>query len=889
MGTPLGLQRRFTSPDIHPYDMVTWRRADALIPDYKTGGNAFYQPGVEFPEGWSQAAINIVAQKYFRGSLGTPERESSLRQLIDRVVNTITAWGDKDDYFDSEEERETFRAELTYILLTQRAAFNSPVWFNIGVPGTPQQASACFILSVDDSMPSIKDWWANEALIFQGGSGAGANLSRLRGSVEPIGGSANTSSGPLSFMQAADSAANAIKSGGKTRRAAKMVILDIDHPDVLEFIRCKAEAENMARALKLLPGFDMGFDGKHSSWLPFQNANNSVRVTDEFMRAYEEGAMWSLSARRDGEVLAEVPARELMREIAEAAWACADPGMQYDTIINDWHTTPMAGRINGSNPCSEYMHLDDSSCNLASLNLLAFDAADGDFDLDAFRHTTEIIFIAQDILVGNADYPTEGIAQVSRAFRQLGIGFANLGAMLMARGLPYDSEEGRDLAAAITAVLTGQSYLTSTWMAERLAPFTGFEADREATLKVLGKHAAAANQLEANSLLDGVVMAAHAIWSEVVERAGEYGIRNSQASVLAPTGTIGFMMDCDTTGIEPEFALIKTKQLVGGGTMRIVNQQVTRALRRLGYNDAEAEAIVAYIDANESIAGAPMRPEHLPVFATAVGEGAIHYQGHLRMMAACQPFLSGAISKTVNLPEEVTVEEVEALFVEGWRLGLKAVAIYRDNCKAAQPLSTQSKDVASPAVSVVQSRELSRQRNAKVTAFNVAGVKGFITVGEFEDGAPAEVFLNVTRQGSTLSGIADAWAMTISRALQSGVPLYALVKMYAGMRFEPAGMTDDPEIRMCTSLVDYVAKRLALNYLTAEEREALNIFSVEERKAQVAGESSGSPAIHTEVAAAPVATALDSNAPVCSLCGGMMQRAGSCFICPTDGTTSGCS
>ncbi len=888
----LGLTRRYTEAGVDPYESVAWELRQSRLINHKTGNVVFEQTGIEFPVNWSQNATNIVAQKYFRGSLGTPEREFSLRQLIGRVVNTITAWGERDGYFAGDEERDCFHDELTYILLHQMAAFNSPVWFNIGVPNTPQQASACFILSVDDSMASIKDWWANEAAIFQGGSGAGANLSRLRGSMEPIGGSANTSSGPLAFMQAADSSANAIKSGGKTRRAAKMVILDVDHPDVLDFIACKQEAEDMARVLKQAESlgfkFDMGFDGKHASWLPYQNANNSVRVSDEFMHAYEEDGSWQLRARVSGEVVAEVPARQLMRRIAEAAWACADPGMQYDSIINDWHTTPSAGRINGSNPCSEYMHLDNSSCNLASLNLMKFLGDDGAFRIDDFRHVTEVIFIAQDILVGNADYPTESIAQVSRAYRQLGIGYANLGALLMAVGLPYDSEEGRSLAAAITATLTGQSYLTSTRMAARLGSFTGFEADRQATIKVLTQHRTKADEISPSPLANELIMMAREIWSQVVDAATESGVRNSQASVLAPTGTIGFMMDCDTTGIEPDFALVKDKQLVGGGSMSIVNQTVPRALLTLGYSPHAVEAIVAHLEQTKSIVGAPgLKPEHVEVFATAVGENFIHYQGHVHMMAAVQPFLSGAISKTVNMPETVTVEEVEQLYVEAWRLGLKAIAIYRDNCKVAQPLASSASKEGEQTTELATKHELPRSRQARNYEFRVADVKGFVNVGLFENGQPAEIFFNITKQGSTLSGIMDNFGIAISLGLQKGVPLEAYVRKYVGTQFEPRGMTDDPDVRIANSLLDYIFRRLALDFLSVETRERLHIFSTDERVAQQVAEPVMTP---TAATPAPVQVVMnDPNAPMCGSCGTHMQRAGSCFVCATCGTTSGCS
>ncbi|MCC7289184.1 vitamin B12-dependent ribonucleotide reductase [bacterium] len=876
----LGIGRHFTEASVHPYDMVEWELRDSRLMNHATGEVAFEQAGVEVPLVWSQSATNIVAQKYLRGSLGSDGRESSLRDLIDRVVNTITAWGDADGYFADDDEREAFRAELSFILLTQRAAFNSPVWFNIGVADSPQQASACFILSVEDSMESIKDWWAQEAIIFQGGSGAGANLSHLRGSSEPIGGSVNTSSGPLAFMQAADAAANAIKSGGKTRRAAKMVILDVDHPDIVEFVAAKKAAEDMARALSV-SGFDMSFDSTHASWIPYQNANNSVRVTDEFMQAVEENETWRLKARLDGHVVAEMPARELMCMIAEAAWACGDPGLQFDTTANKWHTCPSAGRINGSNPCSEYMHLDDSSCNLASLNLLKFLDEDGGFELDDFLQTVTVIFMAQDILTGHADYPTEKIAETSRRFRQLGIGYTNLGALLMATGLPYDSEEGRYLAATITALMTGQSYLASAQMAERLGAFEGFEADRGSVLKVLRKHTKALKGVGKCQLplADRLYAQAMVIWEDVNCLAQRHGIRNAQASVLAPTGTISFMMDCDTTGIEPDYDLVKTKLLVGGGSMKIVNQTIERALRNLKYSEADIVGIIDYIEENSTAVGAPkLEGHHLPVFATANGENAISAEGHLLMMAAVQPFLSGAISKTVNLPNDATVEDIEAAYVEAWHLGLKAVAVYRDGCKVAQPLSST---VQLASIEAVGKRELPKQRESRTYEFSVAGTKCFVHVGLFADGSPGEIFFHVTKQGSTMSGIMDNFGIALSLGLQQGVPLESFVKRYVGTKFEPHGMTDDPELRIANSILDYVFRRLALDFLSPEARTALNIFSSAERTEALEAEVSG--------VSTAKATVADPNAPMCQSCGLQMRRAGSCYVCEQCGTTSGCS
>ncbi len=841
----IGIRRRFTVEGTHPYDMVEWERRDARISNWKTGEVAFEQLGVEFPVGWSLNATNIVAQKYFRGTVGTAEREWSLKQVADRVVDTITAWGLKDGYFVDDAEAEAFSDELKYLIITQRAAFNSPVWFNIGVKGVPQQASACFILSVDDTMDSILNWYVEEGTIFKGGSGAGINLSRIRSSKELLKGG-GTASGPVSFMRGADASAGTIKSGGKTRRAAKMVILDVDHPDVEEFIWCKAREERKARALRDA-GFDMDLDGADSHSIQYQNANNSVRVTDEFMQAVVDDADWHLRGVIDGEVIKTVKARDLMRQISQAAWECADPGMQFDTTINHWHTAANTGRINGSNPCSEYMHLDNSACNLASMNLLTFLDEDGTFDVPGFKAAVECVFTAQEILVGNADYPTEAIGETSHRFRQLGLGYANIGAMLMALGLPYDSDEGRSLAAAVTSLMTGHAYATSARTAARMGPFAGYTENAEHMLRVLDQHRGAAAEIDEELVPHELLSAAQQAWDDACELAGEVGVRNSQASVLAPTGTIGLMMDCDTTGIEPDLGLVKMKKLVGGGTMSIVNQTVPRALRRLGYTPEQIAEIVAYIDENMSIIGAPhLAAEHIPVFACSMGDNTIHYSGHVQMMGAVQPFISGAISKTVNLPEEATLEEVEQLHIDAWRLGIKAVAIYRDNCKVAQPLSASKKDAdaADPAVAeatevverIVEKivyepvrQKLPRTRLSKTFEFRVADCKGFVTVGEYENGRPGEIFVRVSKQGSTLAGIMDAFAISVSHGLQYGVPLRSFVDAFTGMRFEPAGMTDDPDIRIANSLMDYLFRRLALEYLSVEERAELNILSTAER------------------------------------------------------------
>ncbi len=929
----IGLGRLFTSEGVDPYDEVVWERRDARITNHADGSVAFEQTSVEFPADWSQNATNIVAQKYFRGHLGSPERESSLRQVVDRVVDTITSWGLEGGYFSDDAEASAFSDELKYILVTQRAAFNSPVWFNIGVAGVPQQGSACFILEVDDTMGSILNWYREEGIIFKGGSGAGTNLSNIRSSAEHLNGG-GTASGPVSFMRGADASAGTIKSAGKTRRAAKMVILNADHPDVEEFIWCKALEERKARVLSEA-GFDMDLDGRDAFSVQYQNANNSVRVTDEFMQAVVSDADWALKAVTTGETLRTVKARDLWRQIAEASWECADPGIQFDTTINRWHTAANTGRINASNPCSEFVHLDNSACNLASINLLEF-LDDDRFDVDAFRHTVAMVFTAQEILVGRADYPTEKIAENARDFRQLGLGYTNLGALLMALGLPYDSVAGRAWAAAITSLMTGHAYATSARTAARMGPFAGFAANEEHMLRVLRMHRDAAERIEgADGVPAYVVRAARDAWETAVRDGEEHGVRNSQASVLAPTGTISFMLDCDTTGVEPDLGLVKSKKLVGGGTMSIVNQTVPRALQHLGYNDAQIADIVAYIDDQKSIVGAPhLAAEHLPVFACSMGDNTIHYEGHVRMLAAVQPFLSGAISKTTNMPENVTVEEVEHLHQLAWELGLKSIAIYRDNCKVGQPLSTtkQTSSAIAPGATQVVERivekvvhrpvreKLPRSRKGRTFEFRVADCKGFATIGEYDDGRPGEVFLTVSKQGSTLAGIMDAFAKSISYGLQYGVPLRAFVEAFTNMRFEPAGMTDDPEIRFASSVMDYLFRKLAMEYMTYDERAELSIFSVSERmqptlpglEEAVVETSSGSEMVAdpkslpsagdlADQLSAGIATPVpldntpaagvirQSDAPMCMQCGVTMVRAGACHACPSCGSTSGCS
>jgi ribonucleoside-diphosphate reductase alpha chain len=926
--TSQGMGRLFTPKKSKAYDQLKWVKRDSIIKNPMNDTPVFEQKGVEFPEDWSLNAINIVAQKYFTGTPGTADRESSLRHLIDRVVDTVTRQGLQEGYFESEEESEDFREELKYVLATQRAAFNSPVWFNIGAMSRAQQASACFILGIEDTMPAILNWYVEEGMIFKGGSGSGINISPIRSSVEPLGKSAGTASGPLSFMRGADASAGAIKSGGKTRRAAKMVILNVDHPDVEQFIWSKAIEERKARDLESM-GWDMTLDGKDSFSIQYQNANISVRVSDEFMTAVENDDDWDLKAVTTGKTVKTVKARKLFRQFAEAAWECADPGMQFDTTINKWHTTPVAGRINGSNPCSEYMHLDNSACNLASINLLRYLRDDFSFAIEEFKHTVELIFTAQEILVGYSSYPTEGITKNARAYRELGIGYANLGALLMARGLPYDSDEGRAIAAAITALMTGHSYAISARLARRVGPFAGFNKDREGVLKVLKMHRAEVSNIDASLVSEELLSAAASAWDEAVELGELYGVRNSQASVLAPTGTIGLMMDCDTTGIEPDLGLVKVKKLVGGGTMHIVNQTVPRALKALGYRQAQIDDIIAYIDTEKTILGAPgLQKAHEAVFACSMGDNAIHYLGHVKMMSAVQPFLSGAISKTVNMPEDVSVEEIEKLHIEAWKMGLKAVAIYRDNCKVAQPLSMAKKEgdvkTETPAKADVLSdkfilkgtvrKELPKVRNSKTFSFRVADSHGYITVGEYDDGNPGEIFMRIAKQGSTLAGFMDAFAISVSHGLQFGVPLKDYVKSFTSMSFAPSGITDDREIRTASSLVDYIFRRLALSYLSFDDRLELGLASFEDMPAAQTTllevpvpeltpismslektEEAITPDLPSQDAepTRPLNNAKkvvnDSTAPLCYNCGNQTQRAGSCYVCTSCGSTTGCS
>jgi ribonucleoside-diphosphate reductase alpha chain len=840
--TGLSISRVYTTEGVHPYDEVTWERRDVVQTNWKSGETIFEQKGVEFPDFWSLNASTIVTTKYFRGALGTDVREWSLRQLIDRVVLTYTKAGRENGYFAAESDAEVFEHELTWMLLHQVFSFNSPVWFNVGT-SAPQQVSACFILAVDDEMESILNWYKEEGFIFKGGSGAGLNLSRIRSSKELLN-SGGTASGPVSFMRGADASAGTIKSGGATRRAAKMVVLDVDHPDIEEFIETKAREEEKIRALRDA-GFDMDLGGKDITSVQYQNANNSVRVSDEFMRAVEYGEKFGLRARLTGEVIETVDAKELFAKMAQAAWASADPGIQYDDTINDWHTTPESGRITASNPCSEYMHLDNSSCNLASLNLLKFVQDDGGFDSVTFIKAVELVITAMDISICFADFPTTAIGETTRAFRQLGIGYANLGALLMASGLGYDSDGGRAIAASITSLMTGTAYRRSAELAGVVGPYDGYQRNAEAHRRVIRKHAAANDAIRTVNNLDiDVQRHATRAWQDGLRIGEQNGWRNAQASVLAPTGTIGFMMDCDTTGIEPDFSLVKFKKLVGGGSMQIVNQTIPRALRKLGYAEETVEAIVEYIAERGHVVDAPgLKPEHYEIFDCAMGERAIKPMGHVRMMAAAQPFLSGAISKTVNLPETATVESIADVYFQGWKLGLKALAVYRDNCKVGQPLSDGKKkavdtvsELAEPDVRVEYRptrKRLPKSRPSVTTSFTVGGAEGYMTAGSYPDDGLGEVFLKLGKQGSTLAGVMDAFSIAVSVGLQYGVPLETYVEKFTNLRFDPAGLTDDPDVRMSASIMDYIFRRLALDHLSFEDRSALGIYTASERARQL--------------------------------------------------------
>jgi ribonucleoside-diphosphate reductase alpha chain len=926
----LAAERVYTVPGVHPYDEVRWERRDVVMTNWRDGSINFEQRGVEFPDFWSVNAANIVTTKYFRGAVGTDAREWSLRQLIDRVVKKYRAAGEHYGYFRSAADAEVFEHELTWMLLHQVFSFNSPVWFNVGT-ASPQQVSACFILSVDDTMDAILNWYREEGLIFKGGSGAGLNLSRIRSSRELLS-SGGTASGPVSFMRGADASAGTIKSGGATRRAAKMVVLDIDHPDIAEFIQTKAREEDKIRVLRDA-GFDMDLGGHDITSVQYQNANNSVRVSDEFMGAVEAGAEFGLRARTTGEVIETVGAKALFGKVAQAAWECADPGIQYDDTINDWHTNPETGRITASNPCSEYMSLDNTSCNLASLNLLTFLGDDNVFDVRKFVKAVELIITAMDISICFADFPTEAIGVNTRAYRQLGIGYANLGALLMASGLAYDSDGGRALAGAITSVMTAVSYRRSAELAGIVGPYEGFARNAAAHARVMRKHASANAAARPTHDTDRELYRVAADeWARGNELGERNGWRNAQASVLAPTGTIGLMMDCDTTGIEPDLALVKFKKLVGGGSMQIVNQTVPRALRVLGYQDERVEAIVEYIAEHGHVVDAPgLRPEHYEVFDCAMGDRAIKPMGHVRMMAAAQPFLSGAISKTVNMPESATVEDIEEIYFQGWKLGLKALAVYRDNCKVGQPLSAGKGDKGKAETELVVEyrptrKRLPKSRPSQTTSFTVGGAEGYMTAGSYPDDGLGEVFLKLGKQGSTLAGVMDAFSIAISIALQYGVPLETYVQKFTNMRFEPAGLTDDPDIRMAQSVLDYIFRKLALDYLPFETRSALGIYTADERTRQLQTGSytptdeqedleglaqsapvtkapaavdpdpvvadtahAPPPRVHSSTELLESITGSSADAPLCMNCGTKMRPAGSCFVCEGCGSTSGCS
>jgi ribonucleoside-diphosphate reductase alpha chain len=916
----LEFPRYFTTAGVDPFDEVEWELRDAVIGNER-GKVVFEQRGVEMPKPWSQQATNIVVSKYFRGHIGSPERERSVKQLIGRVVDTITAWARKQDYFATPDALQAFSDDLKHLLVHQKAAFNSPVWFNCGFEKAPQ-CSACFINSVDDTMDSILGLAKTEGMLFKYGSGTGSNLSAIRSSKELLAGG-GTASGPVSFMKGFDAFAGVIKSGGKTRRAAKMVILNAEHPDIVEFINCKVDEEKKAWAL-IDSGYDGSFNGVAYSSVFFQNSNNSVRVTDEFMRAVLDDGIWQTRAVTTGEVVDTYKARDLMRLIAEGTWVCGDPGMQFDTTVNEWHTSPNTARINASNPCSEYMFLDDSACNLASINLMKFVREDGEFDVEGFKAACRTMITAQEILVDNSSYPTKAIEKNSHAYRPLGLGYANLGALLMSRGLPYDSDTGRDYAGAITAIMTGEAYAQSARVArDHGGPFAGYAANREPFLRVMRKHREAIKGINPRNVPADMYNGAKQSWNEAIELGEDFGYRNAQATVLAPTGTIGFMMDCDTTGVEPDIALVKYKKLVGGGMMKIVNQTVPMALRKLGYTQAQIADIVQYIDEQETIEGAPHLLERdLPVFDCAFkaanGERSIHYMGHIKMMGATQPFISGAISKTVNVPKDATVEEIEQAYLESWRLGAKAISIYRDGSKRTQPLNTSKdataavaatanvpKEAIDAAVAAAMAartpvrRKLPDERQAITHKFDIAGHEGYITVGLFEDGMPGEIFLVMAKEGSTISGFADAFAQAISYALQYGVPLSSLVDKFSHVRFEPSGMTRNPDVRFAKSIVDYIFRWMASKFLSPEAQFAVGVNNRDEvvaTSATVTETITKSVSVETAVSVpAPKSKASfaaiqnQEDAPPCSTCGSIMVRSGACYKCTNCGTTSGCA
>jgi len=915
----LRFTRFFTADGVHPYDAVEWESRDAVILNAE-GEVVFEQNGVEFPTFWSQRATNIVASKYFHGQIGTPERESSLKQLIGRVVGAITQWGVDGDYFASAEDAEIFSDELTHLLLHQMVAFNSPVWFNIGVAGERQQASACYINHVDDTMESILDLAKTEGLIFKWGSGAGVNLSRLRGSTERLSGG-GIASGPVSFMRGFDAFAGVIKSGGKTRRAAKMVMLDVDHPDIVEFIESKAKEEQKAWSL-IEAGYDAALDGEAYSSVFFQNANHSVRASDAFMRAVDEDREWTTIGRVDGAFMDTYPARELMHKIADCTHQCGDPGMQFDDTINRWHTCKNTDRIYGSNPCSEYMFLDETACNLASLNLMKFLREDSSFDVESYRRAVDVTFTGMEIVVGYAEYPTPNITKNSFDYRPLGLGYANLGALLMQQGLPYDSDSGRAWAAAVTSIMCGEAYLQSARIAGVKGPFAGYPRNAEPMLEVMRLHRDASYEIDSTQVPERLAKWASKVWEQAVETGEEHGYRNSQATVLAPTGTISFMMDCDTTGVEPDLALVKHKRLVGGGTLRIVNDTVPAALKNLGYSDDQVKEMVTYVDENSTIEGAPhLKDEHMPVFDCAFraigGERAVHYMGHLKMVAAVQPYISGAISKTINVPQNATTEEISEAYVEAWRLGTKAVSIYRDGSKRTQPLATAGSASANASAASAGMRagkalvaeytdqpvrrKLPDERHSLTHKFSIGGHKGYITVGLFEDGTPGEIFITMAKQGSTISGLMDSFACMTSFALQYHVPLKFLVGKLSHARYEPSGWTGNPEIPYAKSITDYVFRWLGLRFLSPEERAEIGMQTEEDLEllegmeaddddlVDEVTEDDATPLAKSMGAAAPVAFEPQPDAPLCQGCGSLMVRSGVCYKCMNCGATSGCS
>lgn len=912
----LTIERRFTQPGQDVYSTVEWELRNAIIANER-GEKVFEQTDVEIPTSWTQLATNVVVSKYFRGHIGTPERERSVRQLIGRVADTIANWGRDKAYFATEEDAQAFQDELTHLLLHQKAAFNSPVWFNVGLPDQPKpQCSACFINSVEDTMESILGLAKTEGMLFKFGSGTGTNLSPIRSSREPLQGG-GTASGPLSFMRGFDQFAGAIKSGGKTRRAAKMVILNIDHPDVEDFITSKEREERKAWSL-IDAGYSGAFNvsgGAYDS-VSFQNANHSVRVTDAFMEAVEKDGDWTTQYVTSGEPARNYKARDLMKQISEAAWVCGDPGLQYDTTINKWHTCKVTDRIHASNPCSEYMFLDDSACNLASINLMKFRLPNGEFDVEAYRYACRILITAQEILIDSASYPTQRIAENSHDYRPLGLGYANLGALLMARSLPYDSDEGRAYAGAITALMTGEAYYQSSVIARDHGwAFPGYAKNREPFLNVMRMHRAAVEDINPEFVPDELLNAARDAWDSTISTGEKHGYRNAQATVLAPTGTIGFLMDCDTTGIEPDIAIVKYKSLVGGGVLKIVNNTVPEALDRLGYSPEERTAILSYIEKNDTIEGAPkLKPEHLPVFDCAFkpanGTRSIHYMGHVKMMAAAQPFLSGAISKTVNMPTEATAEEIMHTYLEGWKLGLKAIAIYRDGSKRTQPLSTkrsdsEAKEEAKAEPQVIQKivevakplrRKLADERASITHKFSIAGHEGYITVGMYEDGTPGEIFLTMSKEGSTISGLMDSFATAISLALQYGVPLQTLVDKFSHARFEPAGYTNNPDIRIAKSITDYIFRWLGSKFLNKVPEAVPSLANGTSEETNVATVAPATKptltlqAVESEVTRNEKETFQNqADAPICADCGTLMVRNGACFKCLNCGSVFGCS